>query len=564
MADQKAKKCVSVALAVIGYADRYLVALRSADQHQGGLYEFVGGKVEADETPFLALLREVKEEIGLTLDLNRVNIVKLGRIFHDYERLSVHLSVFYVALSLEDYQDLQDIQLGQEGQALAWVRLADLVNQRYPMPKANAPILAWLALPKCLYISHDLAYFRADDGLAYAQVFSNPDSQNSLSDLNPDQPYQNSNLPANKIDPITQLNPNLHPRQNLYLPSPSDLPFNWQSHLQPNSLSNFKNTTPNQVQVDSFKTINTESTDDWQPSKKMNHKEEFKTVPHFPFLSKFSYVFYSQNSLSNLEPFLTLQSNFRRIVKEGDRAMDLEFLQNPQSDPQSDLQSDPQSHFQNSLSNLTSTLSNARLNQAKMAREVRSWVDFYAQNLPQNACFYVRLPDLTSLDYGRLCADLLVCRADLRLLLAHHHCVHCVQGEENQNQGCLGDWAWACHLTQGELMTLPFSSFSPNLPLVASCHDEASLLQANRLAKYRLDLDLPPLLAVFLSPVLPTKTHPDAKNLGWQAFADLADLADVPVIALGGLSWGDWGRARRAGAVAIAGIRGLFADGLGA
>lgn len=108
----------------------------------------------------------------------------------------------------------------------------------------------------------------------------------------------------------------------------------------------------------------------------------------------------------------------------------------------------------------------------------------------------------------------------------------------------------AVRLTQHELMTLDLANLNlPNVPVIVSCHDEMSIALANDLAKVH------PVMAIMLSPVLPTLTHPDAPSLGWQRFFELSKLSCVPVIALGGLSAADLPMALKHGAVAVAGIR---------
>jgi len=83
----------------------------------------------------------------------------------------------------------------------------------------------------------------------------------------------------------------------------------------------------------------------------------------------------------------------------------------------------------------------------------------------------------------------------------------------------------------------------------ASCHDEAGL---ERAAGLGVDY-------VMLSPVLPTRTHPEASPLGWVRFAELAGDCGLPVYALGGLGLGDISRARSCGAHGVAGMR-AFAE----
>jgi thiamine monophosphate synthase len=84
--------------------------------------------------------------------------------------------------------------------------------------------------------------------------------------------------------------------------------------------------------------------------------------------------------------------------------------------------------------------------------------------------------------------------------------------------------------------------------LSASCHDAQELQQAENLG-----LDF-----VVLSPVLPTRSHPDAEVLGWQKFSQLCEQISLPVYALGGMSTELMPKSWMHGAQGIAGIRGLW------
>ncbi|MDO4450389.1 MAG: thiamine phosphate synthase [Moraxella sp.] len=163
------------------------------------------------------------------------------------------------------------------------------------------------------------------------------------------------------------------------------------------------------------------------------------------------------------------------------------------------------------------------------------WLDFYL-SLPKGRTLMVR----TQADHqtnAKLIHTLSSQRADLRLVVSLQDIV------DNSS-------ITAVRLTQNELMTLDLSSQTlPNLPVIASCHDEKSIQKINALAKIH------PVMAVMISPVLPTQTHPNAPHLGWEDFAHLAEIADAPVIALGGLSPSDVETAYQHGAVAVAGIR---------
>ena len=149
-------KVVNVAVAVIHFNNQYLLGFRHASQHQGNRYEFVGGKIEPNETPKQGLIREVHEEIGL--DIAQNTAVKMGVIRHDYADKSVALHVFKIQVSQAQFEGLQQSK-GKEGQAVTWVHQSDLLANQYPLPDANARILEWLKLPNTIYITQPLDSF---------------------------------------------------------------------------------------------------------------------------------------------------------------------------------------------------------------------------------------------------------------------------------------------------------------------------------------------------------------------------------------------------------------------
>lgn len=149
-------KVVNVAVAVIHFNNQYLLGFRHASQHQGNRYEFVGGKIEPDETPKQGLVREVHEEIGL--DIAQNTAVKMGVIRHDYAEKTVALHVFKIQVSQAQFDGLQEGK-GKEGQAVTWVHQSDLLANQYPLPDANARILEWLRLPNTIYITQPLDRF---------------------------------------------------------------------------------------------------------------------------------------------------------------------------------------------------------------------------------------------------------------------------------------------------------------------------------------------------------------------------------------------------------------------
>ena len=113
---------------------RVLLALRRADQHQGGLWEFPGGKVDAGEALVDALRRELDEELGI-----RAGAVEPRcTLEHAYPDKTVRLHVF-------DVLGFEGEPVGREGQELRWTALDALGSTAFPA--ANAPIVAGLVTP---------------------------------------------------------------------------------------------------------------------------------------------------------------------------------------------------------------------------------------------------------------------------------------------------------------------------------------------------------------------------------------------------------------------------------
>jgi 8-oxo-dGTP diphosphatase len=157
---------VNVAVAVIHYQQHYLLGFRNSAQHQGDRYEFVGGKIDANESATQALIREVAEEVGIDISANTA--VKLGRLYHDYGDKRVCLQVYKVELSYAQYQQHKTSRYGLEGQALTWVDKAVLLAGHYRLPAANQTILTWLQLPSHLVISYPLAHFDSQKNIGEA------------------------------------------------------------------------------------------------------------------------------------------------------------------------------------------------------------------------------------------------------------------------------------------------------------------------------------------------------------------------------------------------------------
>ena len=136
-------KRVHVAAAVIRRADGHILLAKRADQqHQGGLWEFPGGKVEAGESVSTALHRELQEELGIAVTAAR----PLIKVQHDYPDKQVLLDVWEVSGFTGEPH-------GAEGQPLAWVSPRQLPD--YDFPAANQPIVRAARLPAQYLITPD-------------------------------------------------------------------------------------------------------------------------------------------------------------------------------------------------------------------------------------------------------------------------------------------------------------------------------------------------------------------------------------------------------------------------
>lgn len=131
------RKIVHVAVGMVVRDSQVLIAKRQNHQHQGGLWEFPGGKVEPGETTPQALVREFQEEVGLTLDPGQMT--PLMEVPFDYGDKTVLLDTWVCNAS-------QGEARGCEGQQVAWVEIAELDDYRFP--EANAVLIAKLRAVK--------------------------------------------------------------------------------------------------------------------------------------------------------------------------------------------------------------------------------------------------------------------------------------------------------------------------------------------------------------------------------------------------------------------------------
>lgn len=131
-----------VAAAVFNESGKVLITRRPDHVHQGGLWEFPGGKVEAGESASVALTRELHEEVGIDVQQTR----PLIRTTHAYPDKEVLLDVWRVdGFSGEAH--------GKEGQPFKWVDPEQLAN--FSFPEANVPIIHAVQLPELYLITPD-------------------------------------------------------------------------------------------------------------------------------------------------------------------------------------------------------------------------------------------------------------------------------------------------------------------------------------------------------------------------------------------------------------------------
>lgn len=131
-------KIVLVAAALLIDPDgRVLLAQRPEGKSMAGLWEFPGGKVEPEETPETALIRELHEELGI--ETWHSCLAPIAFASHGYQD-------FHLLMPLFACRKWNGIVQPREGQKLAWVRAEKLTD--YPMPPADIPLIpqirSWL------------------------------------------------------------------------------------------------------------------------------------------------------------------------------------------------------------------------------------------------------------------------------------------------------------------------------------------------------------------------------------------------------------------------------------
>lgn len=133
MSDAGRKIVLVVACALLDSDGRILLAQRPEGKALAGLWEFPGGKLEPGETPEDSLIRELDEELGITV--RHACLAPLTFASHTYE-------TFHLLMPLYICRRWEGTVMSREGQLLKWVpphRLRD-----YPMPPADEPLIPFL------------------------------------------------------------------------------------------------------------------------------------------------------------------------------------------------------------------------------------------------------------------------------------------------------------------------------------------------------------------------------------------------------------------------------------
>jgi len=112
---------LSIVAAIIRRDDLILITKRPDNVHLAGLWEFPGGKVESGESLEAALHREIREELGVEITVDR----EFFSVAHEYPDKSVHLHFFDCTILRGEPQPLEVADL-------RWVKTAELVDFEFP------------------------------------------------------------------------------------------------------------------------------------------------------------------------------------------------------------------------------------------------------------------------------------------------------------------------------------------------------------------------------------------------------------------------------------------------
>ena len=127
------KLLLVVAAALIDEDGRVLIAQRPEGKALAGLWEFPGGKVDHEESPEAALIRELGEELGIEVAASVLEPATFAS--HSYDGFHLLMPLYVVSQWSGDV-------IAHEHPAMAWVHPAEMTS--YPMPPADIPLVAWL------------------------------------------------------------------------------------------------------------------------------------------------------------------------------------------------------------------------------------------------------------------------------------------------------------------------------------------------------------------------------------------------------------------------------------
>jgi len=131
-------RVIDVAAALVFRDGKLLIAQRYADAHLGGLWEFPGGKREPDETFPACLIRELREELGIEVEVGEL----VESLTHAYPEKTVHLKFYRCRWKQHEPQLLGC-------QAFKWVGAAELKD--YAFPDVDACLLIMLQHDKAIW-----------------------------------------------------------------------------------------------------------------------------------------------------------------------------------------------------------------------------------------------------------------------------------------------------------------------------------------------------------------------------------------------------------------------------
>lgn len=125
----KEKRIIEVVGAIIKDGDRYLVGQRAAHKSQGGLWEFIGGKIEQGETPEQALARECREELALEIENEQV----IDSVIHEYPEKTIRL----ILISCSPKSG--SVPMALEHQQIMWVTVSEM--RKMPFAAADFELI---------------------------------------------------------------------------------------------------------------------------------------------------------------------------------------------------------------------------------------------------------------------------------------------------------------------------------------------------------------------------------------------------------------------------------------